>query len=573
MLRIHEIKLKLGADKSEIPAALVQKLGKKDLQLGSWTIVKESLDARDKGDLKMVYSVDFEVAAVGAEKPGNSTAGETPEQELLARLGDQCSRLKLSEAPDMTYHFAIQPVPEGAVDAEISLATAWKNPVVVGFGPCGMFAALLLAQMGLRPLVLERGCAMDKRTEIVEQFWKDGVLDPETNVQFGEGGAGAFSDGKLTTQIKDPRVRKVLMELVKAGGSEELMYQQKPHIGTDVLRHVVVAIRQEIIRLGGQVRFESKVTGISLKNGVISGLVVNGTETIESDHVVLALGHSARDTMAILYEEGVKMAQKPFSMGVRIEHPQHVINGSQYGKEYEKYKSQSGKPLLGAADYKLSHHCGNGRGVYTFCMCPGGRIIAAASEPGQVVTNGMSYHSRDLENANSGLLVDVRTEDYESEHPLAGIEFQRKYEKLAYELGGSDYRAPVQRVGDFLKGQSTKPAAGQRNSVKPSYVPGVSWSDLSKCLPAFVAESIREALPYLGRKLRGFDHPDALMTAIESRSSSPVRILRDDQLQSSIQGLYPGGEGAGYAGGITSAAVDGIRIAEEIAKDLAADTK
>lgn len=559
MLRIHEIKLKLGADIQTIPQEIEKKLGIKELVLGNWKIVKESLDARDKGDIRTVYSVDFDVERWGKRVPASEEERRLLSEELL----EKCQKAKLATAPDLSYHYMISPQ---APPVRIS-----KSPVVVGFGPCGMFAALLLAQMNLNPVVIERGAEMGKRAAAVERFWKEGVLDEASNVQFGEGGAGTFSDGKLTTQIKDPRTRKVLEELVRAGGDESLLYRQKPHIGTDVLRDVVVNIREEIKRLGGQVCFDSQMTGLIIDQGRVAGVEINGTKSLMSEHVVLALGHSARDTMEMLYETGIKMEQKPFSMGVRIEHLQQSVNEAQYGKGYRSYCDENG-PLLSAADYKLAWHCKNGRGVYTFCMCPGGRVIAAASEEGGVVTNGMSYHDRDLENANSGLLVDVRPEDYESSHPLAGMYFQRKYERLAFELGGRNYHAPAQRVKSFLRKDRDMASKGKSVDVKPSYVPGVTWTDISGCLPDFVTESLREALPQLAKKLRGFDDPEAVLTAVESRSSSPVRIQRDELLESSIKGLYPGGEGAGYAGGITSAAVDGIRIAERIAKNVLQST-
>lgn len=560
MLRIHEIKLDVMEPLSHLSDAIRRKLRCKELELSSWNIVKESLDARDKGNIKRVYSIDFELASIENKSFKNEEERRSAEETLLRKN----KKIKLEPVVARQYEYVIPRICidqnsnlDGGVDVKNRMT---KRPVVVGFGPCGMFCALLLAQMGLRPLVLERGRAMEQRTEEVQRFWEDGKLDIHSNVQFGEGGAGAFSDGKLTTQIKDPRVRKVLEELVAAGSNRDILYKQKPHIGTDVLRKVVVNIREQILNLGGEIHFESQMTSFEKKNGRVSGVFVNQGEFIPSDFVVLALGHSARDTLQMLHESSVEMEQKPFSMGVRIEHPQSMIDESQYGKRYSEYR-------LGAADYKLSHHCRDGRGVYTFCMCPGGLVIAAASEEGGVVTNGMSYRSRDLENANSGLLVDVRTEDFESEHPLAGIYFQQKYERLAFELGGKSYHAPAQRVGDFLNDRMPSKDTGDvQNKIQPTYKPGVCWTDLRKCLPAFVTESIKEALPFLGRKIQGFDREDAVMTALESRSSSPVRILRNREYICNIEGIYPAGEGAGYAGGIVSAAVDGIKIAEEIAR-------
>ena len=400
---------------------------------------------------------------------------------------------------------------------------------------------------------------MAERVKDVERFWQEGVLNPSSNVQFGEGGAGTFSDGKLTTQIKDPRIRKVLTELVEAGAPPEILYKQKPHIGTDVLRRVVINIRKKIIDYGGEIHFESQLTGLRIKDfhdkNQLRGILINENKEIETEHLILAVGHSARDTFRLLHAQDVHMEQKPFSIGVRIEHPQETINESQYGKRWRDYN-------LGAAEYKLSHHCQNGRGVYTFCMCPGGQVVAAASEENRLVTNGMSLSSRAAANANSGLLVDVRREDFHNDEPLAGVAFQEKYEHLAFLAGGSNYRAPAQRLGDFMKAEQVA-----ESTCQPSYRPGVTWTDLSACLPDFAVEAIREALPVLGKKLKGFDHGDAILTGVETRSSSPLRISRDKGLMSNIRGLYPGGEGAGYAGGIVSAAVDGIKIAEEIGRN------
>ncbi|WP_206459557.1 NAD(P)/FAD-dependent oxidoreductase [Anaerovorax sp. IOR16] len=557
MLRIHEIKLDVLEPLSHLPDCIEKKLGCKDLKLKSWNVIKESLDARDKGSIKRVYSIDFEIASFDNKVIETEKELQKIEEVLLKRN----RKIKMDIVIPKSYEY---PLPRISAESMQKSKERKENgndlrPLIVGFGPCGMFCALLLAQMGLQPLVLERGKEMEERTKDVERFWKTGELDVHSNVQFGEGGAGAFSDGKLTTQIKDPRVRKVLEELVAAGSDKDILYKQKPHIGTDVLRNVVVNIRKQIIELGGEIRFESQVTSLELENKKMKGVYINHKEFIPAEFVVLALGHSARDTVKMLYESGVEIVQKPFSMGVRIEHPQSMIDESQYGKRYREYH-------LGAADYKISHRCSSGRGVYTFCMCPGGLVIAAASEEGGVVTNGMSYHSRDLENANSGLLVDVRTEDFASDHPLAGIHFQQKYEKLTFELGGCNYHAPAQRVGDFMKDcVSFEETSHSMYKVQPSYKPGIVWENLKDCLPEFVTESIKEALPFLGKKMKGFDCEDAVMTALESRSSSPVRIVRGKDCTCNIKGVYPGGEGAGYAGGIVSAAVDGIKIAEEIA--------
>lgn len=547
MLRIHEIKLNLDEDISAIPNKILKKLNKTNILIDSYQIVKESLDARDKGDIKLVYSVDFSIKASSEKEPLDA------EDSLLKAMGE-VKQLKLEKAPSRDYEY----VEKGKEKLE-------HRPVIVGFGPCGIFAAFILSQMGYRPLVIERGKAMEERVKDVDAFWSHAVLNEESNVQFGEGGAGAFSDGKLTTQIKDPRVRKVLLELVKAGGNENILYKQKPHIGTDVLRNVVVHMRNQIIENGGEIRFESKLTDIHVENNVVKSIRINDSEVILANIIVLAIGHSARDTFRVLQKSGVPMEQKPFSIGVRIEHKQAMVNEAQYGKKWKESN-------LGAADYKLSHHCGDGRGVYTFCMCPGGYVVGAASQKGGVVTNGMSYQARAGENANSALLVDVRCEDFASDEPLAGVAFQEKYERLAFEVGGENYHAPAQRVGDFIKSnnQVGKNDSHQKdkNMVNSTYEPGITWTELEKCLPEFAINAMREAIPMLGKRLRGFDAPDAIMTGVETRSSSPVRILRGQDYMSKIEGLYPAGEGAGYAGGIVSAAVDGIKIAEEIAKQF-----
>jgi len=501
MYRIHEIKLSIDEDKSNIPARIISKLAKPELQITDYRIVKESIDARDKGDIKIVYSVDFSINNPGIE-------------------------LKLDQPKSIEYEYV-----------EKGTEVMKSRPVIVGFGPAGIFSALILAEMGYKPLVLERGKTMDQRIPDVENLWKNGILNPESNPQFGEGGAGTFSDGKLTTQIKDKRISKVLNEFAKAGAGEEILYKQKPHIGTDLLRGVVVNLRKKILSLGGEIRFESKVTGLKTANGEIFAVEVNGNEVIETENLVLAIGHSSRDTFKYLNQAGLKMSQKPFSIGVRIEHLQSLINKSQYGNVEG----------LGAAEYSLSHRCKNGRGVYTFCMCPGGEVIVTSSSEGTVVTNGMSNNARDGKNANSGLLVDVRTEDFESDDPLAGIYFQEKYEKTAFLVAGERYKAPKCSLGEFIKNK------GGGVGVRAS-------------LPEFAVESILEAVPFMGRKLRGFDTPDAVLSAVETRSSSPVRIERDEGYQGTIKGIYPCGEGAGYSGGITSAAVDGIKIAEVVAK-------
>lgn len=504
--RIQQVKLNIGEKKDKIPDKIKKKLGRKDIEITKWQIVKESIDARDKGDIKLVYTVDFDCSK-------------------LLKTG---SKNKIEEAPDMAY--------KPAASGELHMS---GRPVVVGLGPCGMFCALILASQGYRPIVIERGSNVEKRTEDVQKFWEKGFLNTESNVQFGEGGAGTFSDGKLTTGIKDPRIRKVLEEFVEAGADSDILYKQKPHIGTDVLRVVVKNIREKIISLGGEVRFDRKMVGIGIADGKVKSVDVAAPdgqhETVETSVLVLAIGHSARDTFRYLNSIGVEMRQKPFSMGVRVEHPQRIIDKSQYGD----------CKLLPPADYKLSCHLENGRGVYTFCMCPGGEVIVASSQEGMVVTNGMSNRARNSGIANSALLVDVRTEDFGSEHPLAGVDFQEKYEKLAFQNGGCTYKAPKTLWKDLRDGSE----AG-----KP----------VQNSLPDFVVDGLKEAMPIFGRKIKGFDSDDALMTAVESRSSSPVRFARSENGEGTFGGLYPAGEGAGYAGGITSAACDGIKVAEKI---------
>ena len=429
------------------------------------------------------------------------------------------------------------------------------RPVIVGSGPAGLFAALVLAQRGFNPIMLERGLDVDNRTNDINDFWNNRKFKNNSNVQFGEGGAGTFSDGKLTTRIKDIRCRKVLDELVNFGSPEEILYSHKPHVGTDILKNVVKNIRNEIIRLGGEVRFDTLVTDIITENGSIKGVVVNNNETIESEVVILAIGHSARDTYKMLYNRGVTIIQKPFAIGARIEHPQELINKSQY-KEFYNH------PRLGAADYRLIEHTSNLRTAYTFCMCPGGSVIASASNEFEVVTNGMSEHARDKVNANSAFLVNVIPSDFGSEDPLAGVYFQEKYERLAYELGGKNYNAPVQLVGDFLNDK----VSTSLGNVEPSYKPGYTFVDLRECLPEFVTSTMKEALQKLDNKLNGFAMHDAVLTGVETRSSAPIRIVRDEETLQSIntKNLYPCGEGAGYAGGIVTAAVDGIKCAEKI---------
>ncbi len=431
-----------------------------------------------------------------------------------------------------------------------------KRPVIVGTGPSGIFGGLILARMGYRPILLERGECVEKRVKDIELFWESGKLNLESNVQFGEGGAGTFSDGKLNTLTKDPRGRKVLEEFVLHGAPREILYVNKPHIGTDILRRVVINMRKTIISLGGDVRFNSKLTDLIIEKGRLKSIIINDEEEINTDLLLMCLGHSARDTFDMLYKRGVEIQQKAFSIGVRIEHLQDMIDSVQYGKF-------AGNKNLGAADYKLAGHFENKRSAYTFCMCPGGEVVAASSEENRIVTNGMSYYKRNKENANSALLVGVNPEDFESNHPLAGVEFQRKWEGLAFKSGGGNYIAPVQLVGDFLAGIPST----SFGTVKPSYTPGVKLTDLRECLPDYVTETIKMALIEFNKKLGGFSSSDAIMTGVETRSSSPIRINRDERYESNIKGIYPVGEGAGYAGGIVSAAVDGIRVAEQIASE------
>ncbi|WP_434798147.1 NAD(P)/FAD-dependent oxidoreductase [Terrisporobacter vanillatitrophus] len=524
MLRVSNIKISINDDKSKILKLVLNKLKIKENELIKYHIFKESIDARKKGKIDFVYTVDVELKN---------------EQKLLKNAPKDVVEVK-------------QP---SYIDIKHGSNKMNHRPVVVGSGPAGLFASLLLAQRGYNPLLIERGLDVDERTKDINNFWNNRIFKNNSNVQFGEGGAGTFSDGKLTTRIKDIRCRKVLEELVNFGSPDEILYSHKPHVGTDILKNVVKNIREEIKKLGGEVRFNSQVTDIEVENDSIKAVIVNNEERIECDHVIFAVGHSARDSYEMLYSKGVKIIQKPFAIGARIEHPQVLINKSQYKEFYDH-------PRLGAADYRLIEHTSNGRTAYSFCMCPGGTVIASASNEFEVVTNGMSEHARDKVNANSAFLVNVTPEDFGSTHPLAGIEFQRKYEKLAYELGGNNYNAPMQLVGDFLNDKITTDIG----KVEPSYKPGVTGTDLRECLPEFVASTMKEALLSLDKKLNGFAMHDAVLTGVETRSSAPVRIVRDEEtLQSvSTKNLYPCGEGAGYAGGIVTAAVDGIKCAEKI---------
>ncbi len=535
MIRITGLTLPLDHPDAALRQAIVRRLGIRDDDLLDFTVFKRSYDARKKTSaIVFVYIID---------------AALRHEDAVLARLaGDR----DVLPSPDTSYHPVAQ-APAGLRE----------RPVVVGFGPCGLFAALLLAQMGFRPIVLERGRDVRRRTRDTWALWRQHRLDPESNVQFGEGGAGLFSDGKLYSQIKDPKFygRKVMREFVRAGAPAEILYLSKPHIGTFRLTGVVAAMRNEILALGGEVRFECRVTDLLLEQGQVEGVVLADGEKILSRHVVLALGHSARDTFRMLQRRGVYMEPKPFAVGFRIEHPQSLIDRARLGP-------YAGHPALGAADYKLVHHASNGRAVYSFCMCPGGTVVAATSEAGRVVTNGMSQYSRRERNANAGIVVGITPEHDFPGGALAGVELQERLESLAYELGGRDYCAPGQLVGDFIRGVPST-ALGE---VLPSYQPGVRLGDLSDLLPDYAIAAIREALPAFGRQIKGFDRADAVLTGVESRTSSPLRITRDATTLESLnlRGLYPAGEGAGYAGGILSAGVDGIKVAEAVARSVVA---
>ncbi|MBI3283402.1 MAG: NAD(P)/FAD-dependent oxidoreductase [Burkholderiales bacterium] len=531
MLRITDLQLPLNHSESALKTAVLDQLGITENELIGFSVFRRGYDARKKNAITLIYTID---------------ADTTINSELQRR---HSNRPNISETPDTRYQYVAH-----------ANNQAFERPIVIGFGPCGLFAALLLAEMGFRPIVLERGKAVRERTKDTWGLWRKRKLQPESNVQFGEGGAGTFSDGKLYSQIKDPKHygRKVLTEFVKAGAPDEIMYVSKPHIGTFRLVKMIEEMRAAIEKLGGEIRFQQKVTDIDIHNGQVQGLYVNEGEYLQSKHVVLAIGHSARDTFKMLYERGVYIEAKAFSIGFRVEHPQSVIDKARFGPN-------AGNEILGAADYKLVHHAQNGRSVYSFCMCPGGTVVAATSEPGRVVTNGMSQYSRNERNANSAIVVGVTPEDYPG-HPLAGIALQRSLEERAYALGGNNYNAPGQLIGDFLSGK----ASTSLGKVEPSYKPGVTLCDLAQALPEYAINAIREALPAFDKKIKGFAMSDGILTGVETRTSSPIRIKRhNDSLQSlNTLGLYPAGEGAGYAGGILSAAVDGIKIAEAVALNI-----
>lgn len=529
MLKIETIKLAPGSDMAALAAEAARILKVREKDLLSLRILRRSVDAREEAAL--VYTVE---AAVKDE----------------AAVLKRCRSKKVCRMERKPGYLLPAPLPAPETP-----------PVVVGAGPAGLFAALVLAKAGLRPILLERGRPVERRQADVERFWSTGALDPASNVQFGEGGAGAFSDGKLNTGTKDIRHRFILETLVSHGAPEDILIDAKPHVGTDYLHITLQRLRRELLDLGADIRFESQLTDLDIRGGQLAGITVSGPGgpyPLPCRHLILCPGHSARDTFEMLYARGVPMEAKPFAVGVRIEHRQSDCDAAQY-------KRFAGHPGLPASTYKLSCHLPSGRSAFSFCVCPGGQVVAAASEADRVVTNGMSEFARDRENINGALLINVTPEDFGGDGPLAGVAFQRRLEEAAYQAGGGGYRAPAQRVGDFL---AHRPSTGP-GRVRPSYRPGVVWTDLRRCLPGFVADAMAEALPILGRKLRGYDHPDAVLTAVESRSSSPVRIPRDETYQSPVRGLYPCGEGAGYAGGILSAAADGMRCAEAVCRQLA----
>lgn len=533
MLRISQLKIGINESIEKLPMLIAKKLKIKETEIKNYQIFKESIDAR-RGIITFVYTVDVTLAN---------------EINILNKKIPHVSQ---------TPHLDYQMPPKREV-------MPTKRPIVIGFGPAGMFAALLLAEAGYRPLVFERGGSVDERIKSIDHFWKNGQLDPESNVQFGEGGAGTFSDGKLTTRVKDLRGRKVLEEFIRAGAPKEILYKAHPHIGTDLLRHVVVNIRETILTLGGEVHFNTKIDDFIIDDGQIRGVVTknkfdpNESQRFESDHVILAVGHSARDTFEKLYEHQVDMVAKPFAIGLRIEHPQKLINQAQY-KEFAEH------PKLGQAEYRLAHQATNGRGVYTFCMCPGGYVVPASSEPNRIVTNGMSEHARAEMNANSAVLVQIRLDDFQSDHPLAGVEFQRQLESKAFVMGGSNYQAPAQLVGDFLANRPSMVTG----STKPSYALGIQLTNLHDLFSKEICEAMIEGIYAFDKKLSGFANNDAILTGIESRSSSPIRITRDLKSfeSTNLKGLYPIGEGAGFAGGIVSSAIDGLRCAERVIDSL-----
>lgn len=551
MLRINQVKIRTDHTEQELRKRVADMLRIPMVDIRSFHIVRQSIDARKKPEIFYSYTVDVEAAG---------------EEKILRRMK---GRLQISRADYVKYRF-----PEPGTE------TMRHPPVIVGMGPAGLFCGYYLALHGYRPVILERGKCVEDRQRDVETFWETGRLDPSSNVQFGEGGAGTFSDGKLNTLVKDKdgRNREVLETFVKFGAKADICYEAKPHIGTDVLCRVVRNMREEILALGGQVRFESQVTELHIHDGRVAGVVINGEETLPCEQLVLAVGHSARDTFRMLCEKQIPMKAKAFAVGLRVEHPQSMINESQYGRAGAGEYEESGSDHLGAAFYKVAAKASNGRGVYSFCMCPGGYVVNASSEPGRTAVNGMSYSGRDGSNANSAIIVSVTPEDYGSDHPLAGVEFQRLLEERAYGLGGG--KIPVQRYGDFKKAVETGGAGAERaedtmpdSDLQPQCRGSFCWADVSRVLPKECNEAFVEGMEVFGRQIRGFDREDAILSGVESRTSSPVRIERDETLQSQIRGLYPCGEGAGYAGGITSAAMDGLRVAETIAEKFAVKTE
>ena len=538
MIRISNLQLPLDHNALALNQAILTRLSIQADDMLDYVVHRRGYDARKKSNIMLIYTLDV-----------NTNQND---RLLVSFAGDQL----IKASPDMSYKFVAHALADPQTPTQFN---SQKRPLVIGFGPCGLLAGLVLAQMGYKPIILERGAAVRQRTKDTFGFWRKKILNTESNVQFGEGGAGTFSDGKLYTQVKDPNhySRKVLAEFVAAGAPEEILFVSKPHIGTFRLVSMVEKMRAQIVALGGEVRFDVRVDDVHIEDGQINGVTLASGEVIHSNHVALAIGHSARDTFKMLFDKNVYIEAKPFSIGFRIEHPQSAIDEARFGKN-------AGNEILGAADYKLVHHCDNGRSVYSFCMCPGGTVVAAASEPHQVVTNGMSQYSRAERNANSAIVVGIDPSDYPGD-ALAGIELQRKLERKAYQLGGENYDAPAQRVGDFLKGRSSQ----KLGNVEPSYKPGIKLTDLADALPDFCIAAIREAIPVFNRKVKGFALEDALLTGVETRTSAPICIKRGNDMQSiNTLGLYPAGEGAGYAGGIMSAAIDGIKIAEAMALSM-----
>ena len=534
MIRLTEIKLPLNHAPEDLTTAITTKLKISAEQMASFVMFKRGYDARNKRNIQLIYTLDITL-----------TDSDLTNDLLVQFESDN----HVKATPDTSYKYV------GAAPKDLT-----ERPVVIGFGPCGLLAALTLAQMGFKPIIIERGNEVRQRTKDTFGFWRQRKLNTESNVQFGEGGAGTFSDGKLYSQVKDPNHygRKVMTEFVKAGAPEEILFVSKPHIGTYKLVTMVEKMRAEIIALGGEVRFATRVDDLHITDSKVTGVTLNTGEILKTNHVVLAVGHSARDTFQMIHDKGVYIEAKPFSIGFRIEHKQSTIDQARFG-------DNAGNEILGAADYKLVHHCKNGRSVYSFCMCPGGTVVAAASEEGRVVTNGMSQYSRNERNANSAIVVGIDPERDYPNHPLAGIELQRQLETLAFELGGKDYSAPAQTIGDFLKGKPNS----ELGDVKPSYTPGITLTDLSKALPDFAVDAIREAIPAFNKKIQGFSSDDGLLTGVETRTSSPISIKRNKEFQSiNTKGLFPAGEGAGYAGGILSAGIDGIKVAEAVAKSM-----